>query len=176
MFIVFVSLRLKNDGLQCLCGASNCRGWLGKTPQEFHLENSVALKKNFALSANPASNPKGRAKDSLVRAAVQKSDKSSIKATPAPCLATGRKRSLDVDEFGLSATQRRLQTQAMAKLEEQKSKIIQNNDGISTQAPILVVAGKRARDVDEFGLTAAQRQIQMQAFAKLKLQTPQRGI
>ena len=91
-------------------------------------------------------------------------------------MATGRKRSLDVDEFGLSATQRRLQTQAMAKLEEQKSKIIQSNDGISTQAPILVVAGKRARDVDEFGLTAAQRQIQMQAFAKLKQQTPQRGI
>jgi hypothetical protein len=108
----------------------------------------------------------------------EKSDKRSIKSSLAPVAIGGQKRILDVDEFGLTAKQRQLQMQAMFKLHQKNSKILQTKDGsVSAQAQVSVAAlsphekfsdNLRAVGVDEFGLTASQRQIQMQAFAKFQ--------
>ncbi len=85
---------------------------------------------------------------------------------PRPC-----KRTVDRDEFGLSLAQRRMQLQAMAKLQPSSQKILEQssmNLTVTDAEPSSLVARKRASRVDDFGLTAAERKIQKKALEKLQ--------
>jgi hypothetical protein len=170
VLLSLVAVALYAYSFQCLCGAPNCRGWLGKTPQEFDLENlgseAAHAKKNSVQRKKHAAKPHAKPK----MAPLQTTDKPH--ASRAPSISGGQKRLLDLDEFGLSPTQKRLQIQAMAKLQLQFSQQIPNSADIgSTVAPAALTARKRSLDVDEFGLTAAQRELQLQAIAKLQMQS-----
>jgi hypothetical protein len=166
VLLTLVAVALHAYSFQCLCGAPNCRGWLGKTPQEFDLENLGSAQKNSVQRKKPAAKPHAK----LKFAPLQTTDKTAASHTPS--ISGGQKRVLDVDEFGLSPTQKRLQTQAMAKLQLQFSQQIPNSAGVGRSlGPVAVAARKRSLDVDEFGLTAAQRQLQLQAIAKLQMQS-----
>jgi hypothetical protein len=162
-------MQRRTDSPQCLCGAPNCRGWLGKTPQEFDLENSGTSKKSHPQKQKPAARLGSKVKIVSSQTDEKKAVSEVVTAPLARSLCGGAKRSLDVDEFGLSAAQKRLQLKAMAKLQQKCSEKIQDAQVIdNVVAPVSVYSRKRALDVDEFGLTAAQRRIQMQALAKLQ--------
>jgi len=171
-FCHFVAIRLQTYFLQCLCGAPGCRGWLGKTPQEFDLESSTISKQDAPKKQPPAAKPQAKARVAPVQSGFKKSGCDDAKAPLVPAVSgIGRKRVLELDEFGLSDTQRRLQVLAMAKLQQRSKKLQDEHDSKAPVAPITVVARKRALDVDEFGLSAGQRQMQLQALAKLQQQS-----
>jgi len=158
--------------VKCLCGAPGCRGWLGKTPQEFDLESSTISKQDAPKKQPPAAKPQAKARVAPVQSGFKKSGCDDAKAPLVPAVSgIGRKRVLELDEFGLSDTQRRLQVLAMAKLQQRSKKLQDEHDSKAPVAPITVVARKRALDVDEFGLSAGQRQMQLQALAKLQQQS-----
>jgi len=155
---------------QCLCGAPNCRGWLGKTPQEFALESSATSKQSAQQRQSSAAKPQAKARVAPVQAHVQKCGPDHAKAPAVPVAAGGgRKRALELDEFGLSETQRRLQMQAMVKLQQHSKKVDHYSKAVVPA--VTGVVRKRALDMDEFGLSAAQRQMQLQALAKLQQQS-----
>ncbi len=137
---------------------------MGKTPQEFDLENAGTSKKNHPHKQKPAAR---------LNASLQTQQKKAIShvvtAPLARSLGGGVKRSLEVDEFGLSAAQKRLQLTALEKFQHCSEKVQDAQNSGNAVAPVSASSRKRAfLDVDEFGLTAAQRRIQMQALAKLQ--------
>jgi hypothetical protein len=142
---------------------------LGKTPQEFDLENSGIDEKNSEQRKKPVAKLQAKLKFATLQTTVAKPASHVTTTSHAPSLAGGRKRAPDFDEFGLTAAQKRLQTQAMEKLQQRNSNA---EHGGRITAAVAVSARKRSLDVDEFGLTAAQRQMQMQALAKLQLRSP----
>jgi hypothetical protein len=161
-------MRLHTDCFQCLCGAPKCRGWLGKTPQEFDLEKSGIINKKHSVQRTKLpTKPQTKIKIAPVQTIDKEHESDDMKSKHDLPQSGGRKRALLVDEFGLSASQKRLQVQAMEKFRLQRSEPIPNTCGL---APVAVGAKKRSLELDEFGLTAAQRQMQMQALAKLQPQ------
>lgn len=160
-------MRLQTDFFQCLCGAANCRGWLGKTPQEFDLEKSGTVNKKPSVQRKKLpTKPAAKIKIAPVQTTDKEHESDDMKTNQDVCLSGGRKRALLVDEFGLSASQKRLQVQAMEKFHLQRSEPIPRTDG--GLSPVAVGGKKRSLEVDEFGLTAAQRHLQMQALEKLQ--------
>jgi hypothetical protein len=169
LFLAFVVFEMLGNTFQCLCGAPHCRGWLGKSPQEFNVEKLGTSKKKFEQKQQLAAKSQTKVNPSPSSTAQKKSALNTLN-TPHPRAKSGvRKRGLDVDEFGLSVTQRRMQIQAMEKLQQNA---IQKNQGVegssAADSLVSVTAKKRALERDEFGLTASQRQMQLEAFAKLR--------
>ena len=142
---------------------------MGKTPQEFDLENTGTSKKNHPHKQKPAARLRADVKNASLQTEQKKAVSNVVTAPLARSLCGGVKRSLEVDEFGLSAAQKRLQLKAIEKFQQKCSEKIQDaRSSGNAGAPVSVSSRKRALDVDEFGLTAAQRRIQMQALAKLQ--------
>ena len=142
---------------------------MGKTPQEFDLEKSGTINKKHSVQRKKLpTKPEAKIKIAPVQTTDKEHESDDLKTKHDHRLSGGRKRALLVDEFGLSASQKRLQVQAMEKFRLQRSEPIPNTD--SGLAPVAVGGKKRSLEVDEFGLTAAQRQMQMQALAKLQSQ------
>jgi hypothetical protein len=92
----------------------------------------------------------------------------ALPVLPPPSAPRPSKRAVERDEFGLSSAQRRLQLQAMAKLQHSP----QEHLTVTNAEPSLPVARKRAALVDDFGLTAAKRKLQLKALEKLQFKAP----